>query len=41
LYITTVASGCFKSRSGAAHGMRMRSGWRPAWATAGVTRARC
>ena len=26
LYVATVASGCFKSRSGVAHGMRVGSG---------------
>jgi hypothetical protein len=28
LYVTTVVSGCFKSRSGVAHVIRMGSGWR-------------
>ena len=28
LYVVTVASGCFSSRSGVAHGMRVGSGWR-------------
>jgi hypothetical protein len=27
LYVVTVASGCFKSRSGVAHGMRVGNGW--------------
>ena len=30
LYVATVASGCFKSRSDVAHGIRVRSGWRHA-----------
>jgi hypothetical protein len=28
LYVATVISGCFKSRSGAAHGIRVGSSWR-------------
>ena len=28
LYVVTIASGCFSSRSGVAHGMRVGSGWR-------------
>ena len=28
LYVATVASGCFKNKSGVAHRMRVGSGWR-------------
>jgi hypothetical protein len=31
LYVATVTSRCFKSKSGVAHGMRVASGRHPGW----------
>jgi hypothetical protein len=39
LYVATVASGCFKSRSGVTHGIRVESGRRRGWRSG--QRGRC
>ena len=40
LYVATVASGCFKSRSGVVHGMHVGSGWRRGRRSGGVGHVR-